>query len=202
MRALLADVSRETIEKLHIFERLVLKWTPAINLISRESRDVLWDRHVLDSVQIFNAAPKNATHWVDLGAGGGFPGVIVAILAEQAGAGCLVTLIESDARKATFLRTALRETGVDGVVINDRIENVPSLDADVVSARALADLGALIGYAQQHLRPEGTAIFAKGARWKKELDAAKSQWNFTCAVGKSDLDADAAILCIKGVSRA
>ena len=196
------DVSRETSERLKTFEALVHKWNPAINLVSRNSLAQLRERHILDSIQVYKAAPHNFDHWVDLGSGGGFPGIVIAILAAEAFPTQRATLIESDTRKAMFLRTALRETGVPATVLAERIEVAEPQNAQIVSARALADLTDLLGYAARHLAPEGVAIFPKGATWRDEVEAAKSQWNFSMEVVTSKLDPDAAILSITGVSRA
>ncbi|MFD0859487.1 16S rRNA (guanine(527)-N(7))-methyltransferase RsmG [Roseovarius aquimarinus] len=201
MSDLLANVSRETIERLRAFEALATKWTAKINLVSSDSASSIWDRHVLDSVQIYNAAPQGWSSWVDLGSGGGFPGVVIAVMVHGEDRGADVTMIESDARKCEFLRAALRETGVTATVVNKRIEAVPSIGADVVSARALADLSSLLGYAAHHLSPTGTAILPKGARWRDEVEAARSKWKFNLETVNSSLAAEAAILKIKGVSR-
>ncbi|MFX0542322.1 16S rRNA (guanine(527)-N(7))-methyltransferase RsmG [Roseovarius sp. S4756] len=195
------NVSRETIEKLRAFERLAKKWTTKINLVSKESAENLWDRHILDSVQVYNAASNDWRHWVDLGSGGGFPGVVVAILAGEHTDAHKVTLIESDARKCAFLRAALRKTGANAHVLTQRIEELDPQEADIVSARALADLTSLLGFTERHLRRGGTAIFPKGVRWRQEVEAAKSLWKFDFEPVRSDLAADAVILKIKGVSR-
>lgn len=201
MTLLLDNVSRGTMERLRAFENLVEKWTPKINLISRDSVASLWDRHILDSIQIYRAAPKGYANWVDIGSGGGFPGIIVAIMALEAPGSPQVTLVESDARKCAFLRAALRETGGVANVLNGRIEKIAPLEADVLSARALADLSTLLSFADRHLQSRGTAVFAKGAKWLDEVATAKSGWNFDCDVVRSNLEADAAILRISGVSR-
>jgi 16S rRNA (guanine527-N7)-methyltransferase len=196
------DVSRETSDRLQVFESLVRKWNPTINLISRNSLADIRDRHIRDSVQIYSAVQVAYGQWVDLGSGGGFPGIVIAILAAEKSPTSRVTLIESDARKATFLRTALRETGVSAHVITDRIEHAAPQNADIVSARALADLPDLLSYAARHLTPNGTAIFPKGATWRDELEQAKRQWNFSVESVTSLTDPSAAILRITGVSRA
>ena len=201
MSDLLQGVSRETSEKLRVLENLTRKWTQKINLVSRESSEMLWERHILDSVQVFTIAPPNIKNWVDLGSGGGFPGLVVAILAHATKAPPQVTLVESDERKCAFLRTALRETGVVADVINKRIEEVPPLNADILSARALAGLPILLEYAERHLAVGGTAIFPKGAQWEKELNLARTEWKFDWTATRSELKPDAAILSIKGVSR-
>ncbi len=195
-------VSRETIGRLHLFASLVEKWTPTINLVSRADRAQVWDRHIADSLQVYECIPRGYRSWVDLGSGGGFPGVVVAILALEDPALPEITLVESDARKAAFLRTALRETGAHGRVIKERAESIPPLQADVVSARALADLSALLDLAQPHLSSNAICVFPKGKAWRKELEDAKTKWIFQHRVVTSKLDPDAAILIIKDVTRA
>ena len=194
------DVSRETIDRLNVFADLLIKWNARINLVSRNSLSELWSRHIIDSVQVFRAAPAGGI-WADLGSGGGFPGLIVAILAAEQPPKTKVVLIESDQRKAAFLRAAARETGVSCQVIAQRIESASPQQADIVSARALADLTILLQYSQRHLAEGGTALFPKGVTWQKELDAARVQWCFDVDVIESQTMPGAAILKIKGASR-
>ncbi|MFN3281428.1 MAG: 16S rRNA (guanine(527)-N(7))-methyltransferase RsmG, partial [Tabrizicola sp.] len=139
---------------------------------------------------------------VDLGAGGGFPGLVVAALARELSPEMRVTLVESDLRKATFLRQAAQSLGLVVDVRAQRIESLANLHADVVSARALAPLADLIGYAVRLLRPGGTAIFPKGARFSEELTAARSAWGFDVDTRPSLSDADAAILVIRNIQGA
>ena len=118
----LDGVSRETLARLEAYAALVAKWNPKINLVSRKSLEDLWSRHILDSAQVFAlAGPAPRGRWADLGSGGGFPGAVVAILAAGIGADLRVTLVESDQRKAAFLRTVSRETAVPFEVLSDRI---------------------------------------------------------------------------------
>ncbi len=194
------NVSRETSGRLARFAALLEKWNPRINLVSRNSMADLWTRHIVDSVQVFRCVTP-AGHWVDLGSGGGFPGLIVAILAVDEVPDLRVTLIESDQRKAAFLRAAARETGAVCTVISKRIEAVESQKADILSARALADLDGLLGFAERHLNPEGVALFPKGVTWQKETDAARQRWNFRAEEITSITDPEAVILKIEGVSR-
>ncbi|WP_146347666.1 16S rRNA (guanine(527)-N(7))-methyltransferase RsmG [Falsiphaeobacter marinintestinus] len=194
------NVSRETFERMEIFADLLQKWNPKINLVSRNSMSDLWIRHIKDSVQVFRCV-QSIGHWVDLGSGGGFPGTIVAIMAASEAPRLKVTLVESDQRKSAFLRTAARETGVGCQVISKRIEQVPELKAQVLSARALADLTTLLGFAEQHLDENGIALFPKGATWEKELAEARRHWQFEATPVKSLTESEAVILKIKGVSR-
>lgn len=199
----LADVSRETLARLETYAALVRKWNPRINLVSRRSLDDLWERHFLDSAQIFAlTGPEPVGRWVDLGSGGGFPGAVVAILGAEAAPELRVTLVESDQRKAAFLRTVSRETGVAFEVLAERIETLVPLGADVLSARALAPLTDLLAFAERHLRPAGFALFPKGETHAEERLEAQNRWRFTCETAKSGTDPRAVIFKIGAVHRA
>jgi len=200
MSDVLADVSRETTERLETFCHVLKKWNPRINLVSKSSLDDLWNRHILDSIQV-SQAMTNFEHWVDIGSGGGFPGLVVAILAAEGGNSRRVTLVESDQRKAAFLRTAARDCGVSVEVLAERIEAVDPFGADVLSARALADLTTLLSYTDRHLAQGGTALFPKGVSWQKEVEDARREWSFDLDPITSKTEAGAAILKIRSISR-
>lgn len=195
------SVSRETFEALQAFDALVRRWNPAINLVSKTTLPDLWVRHIADSAQVFALCPENAKKWVDLGSGGGFPGLVVAVLAKEKRPQLRVALVESDLRKATFLRQAVQTLGLSAEVISHRIEALPALKADVLSARALASLADLLGYANTHLQQDGVAIFPKGARFKEELAEARKSWNFDLEPNPSLSDPEAAILVIRNLHR-
>ncbi|MDX2483495.1 MAG: 16S rRNA (guanine(527)-N(7))-methyltransferase RsmG [Pseudodonghicola sp.] len=194
------DVSRETMDRLNRFVAVLEKWNPRINLVSRNSMSEVWTRHIADSLQVFKCTTPTG-HWVDLGSGGGFPGLVIAILAKEIAPDLRVTLVESDQRKSVFLRTAAREAGVRCTVLSERIETLEPQGADIISARALADLEMLLEYAERHLKPSGVALFPKGATWEKECLAARQGWNFNAEQITSKTDPDAVILKIEGVSR-
>ena len=189
-------VSRETISQLEVYVALLEKWNPRINLVARSTLGQIWDRHFVDSAQVFAYAPDDARHWVDLGSGGGFPGLVVAVLAKELRPELRVTLVESDTRKATFLRTVIRELKLPAKVIDARIEAVEPLQADVLSARALADLKQLLGFADLHRKSSGVALFPKGATWKKEVQEAQQSWRFDYERFTSKTEAEAVILRI------
>jgi 16S rRNA (guanine527-N7)-methyltransferase len=194
------NVSRETLKRLRAFEALVRRWTQKINLISKGSVSEIWDRHIEDSQQIYGLAPP-FTRWVDLGSGGGFPGIVIAILAQEKHPGSTVTLVESDQRKCAFLRTAIRELDLPAHVVAKRIESIEPLGADVISARALADLTVLLSFAERHLAATGTALFPKGARWQQEESDARLVWSYDSEAITSKTDPSAAILRIKDIGR-
>lgn len=195
-------VSRETLGRLSVYERLIAQWNPAINLVSRSSLADFWGRHALDSAQLLRLAPPDVRTWLDLGSGGGFPGLVVAILAAEQRPDLRVTLVESDQRKAAFLRTVARETGTAVTVIAERAELVPPAGADVVSARALAPLDRLLPLAERHLAASGVAIFPKGAAWQAEVNTALANWRFNLQNHASLTDPQGAVLVLEGISRA
>lgn len=193
------DLTDNETSDLKRFVALVERWNPRINLISKASVPEIWDRHILDSVQVFDLAPATATSWADLGSGGGFPGIVVAILAAHRRPALQVTLVESDQRKAVFLRQAIRELGLRAVVRAQRIEQISDLSADVVSARALAALPELLAFSAPLLSSDGVCLFAKGAGRRVEIEAARQAWNFDVVEAPSLTDQAAAILRITGV---
>jgi 16S rRNA (guanine527-N7)-methyltransferase len=164
------DVSRETEEKLEIYVGLLIRWQKILNLIAPNTIPHIWGRHIADSLQIHSLAP-DIIHWVDLGSGGGFPGLVTAIrlFAKPM---AHVTLIESDKRKCSFLREVIRATGCTAEVISDRIENVlPVYKAPIeaFSARALAPLTKLLPFVDDHLGQGAKAYFLKGKDAQREL---------------------------------
>lgn len=193
------DVSRETEERLRHLESLLKKWNPAINLVSKTTLEQTWDRHIADSAQIY-ALGLPEGHWVDLGSGGGFPGLVVACLAAGHGDPLRVTLIESDQRKATFLRLAAKELGLAAMILAQRIEQAEPQAANILSARALAGLPQLLSFAVRHLAKDGLCLFPKGATWREEVEQARKDWHFDLQAHPSVTDREGAILALKAIS--
>lgn len=196
------DVSRETLADLQSFRDLVLKWNPAINLISKKSIDDIWERHILDSAQVFEYFPEDPQLWCDLGSGGGFPGIVVAILAKEIRPGMSVKLVESDRRKGTFLREAIRALDLNATVEITRIEDLTPQSADVVSARALASVADLLPHIFRHLSTTGNAILLKGAGTSDELAKARQDWSFDVSSHTSRTSLDGQILILKDITHA
>lgn len=194
------DVSRETQERFEIFAELLIKWNRSINLVSPSTVSEMWERHILDSAQLFNLVPHPVDHWVDMGTGGGFPGLIIAIMSEEKNSPVTTTMIESDTRKSVFLRTVLREIGLKANVIKERIEKVKPLNANVISARALSDLNTLFKLSHQHLVNGGQMLFPKGENWKTELETAQSKWNFDLQIVRSQTSGGSVIIKASGVT--
>jgi len=196
------DVSRETIERLRIYEELLKKWNPKINLVARRTLGDIWPRHFADSAQIIDLVPKDARNWVDIGSGGGFPGAVLAILNMERRPEARHHLIESDTRKAAFLNVVSRETGADFVVLPKRAEEIAPLGADVVTARALAPLPTLVGLAARHLAPHGVAILPKGVNVENEIKSALALWRFNLEKFPSMTEPSAAILKLGDIQNA
>ena len=190
------SVSRETQERLELFAALFKKWARSINLVAPSTLEELWQRHVADSAQIFQLSP-GALRWMDLGSGGGFPGVITAIFLAELGNGW-VHLFESSQKKAAFLRVALTETNARGSVYPMRIEAAPQVvpDCDRISARALAELDQLLVYSATWMtgRDDVTAFFHKGRDYEKEVEKARGRWSFDLVKHRSAVEPDSVIL--------
>ncbi|CEF40985.1 16S rRNA (guanine(527)-N(7))-methyltransferase RsmG [Acetobacter tropicalis] len=188
-------VSRETKERLEAFVALLEKWNPRINLVSSRDMAFVWDRHVRDSLQI---APlvQGASSFIDLGSGGGFPGVITAIATNVPG-----TLIESDQRKAAFLREAARVTVAPVKVLAERIEQATPEPAPIVTARALAALPKLLEWTAPLLAKGGKAVFLKGQQAEDELTEARRNWHMDVCIHPSVTSHDGVILEVSNLER-
>ena len=196
----LVPVSRETEARLDRFVALLLDWQRRINLIAASTEAKLWTRHIADSLALLPLAP-HARRWVDLGSGGGFPGLVVACaLAETKGAE--VHLVESNAKKAAFLREAARATGAPAVVhaarIEDFVDNAPD-GIEVVAARALAPLVDLLATAYPLLQRGAWGLFPKGQAAAGELTRAGKRWNIRASLEVSRTDPQARIVVVRGL---
>jgi len=157
-------VDDEVLEKLATYAALLTKWQKAINLVGSRTIADVWRRHILDSAQLYPLLPKDAETLVDLGSGAGFPGLVLAMMGVPD-----VHLVESDHRKAAFLTHVSRETNTDVTVHARRIEMMPPMVADVITARALAPLPKLVGLAARFAGPSSVCLFLKGQDVDSEL---------------------------------
>jgi len=192
-------VSRETMDRLTEFVALFRKWSTAINLASPSTLPDIWRRHVADSVQLYALNP-GPLKWLDLGSGGGFPGIITAILLREAGGGS-VDLVESNHKKAAFLRQALARTDSPGKVHALRIETLAGQvsEYDAISARALANLDDLLRHTAPWLTEKTVGWFHKGRDYRREIDEARRSWTFDLVEHQSQIDADSVILQVSNV---
>ncbi len=187
---ILAGVSRETETRLRDYLSLLMRWNTRINLVARAEPELLWQRHILDSVQLLPLLPTGPGPLVDLGSGAGFPGLVLALLSDRE-----THLVEADRRKCAFLQEAARSLGVTCVTIHTtRIEAARPPPALALSARALAPLPILLGHARRLLAPEGIALFPKGRTATEELTAAAADWTMRTERFPSRTDPDSTIL--------
>jgi 16S rRNA (guanine527-N7)-methyltransferase len=198
----LAHVSRETSARLDSFVTLLLKWQKITNLISPSTTESIWSRHILDSIQLVDLAPAART-WIDLGSGGGFPGVVIACaLADTPGA--KIHLVESNAKKAAFLREAVRSLAIPALVHDVRIEDFIhsfSDSVDVVTARALAPLSELAGYIAPFVEKGAQALLLKGQDVDAELTQASKCWNIEATLVPSRTDPRGRIVVVHRLER-
>ncbi len=190
------NVSHETLDKLQQYEHLLVKWQKAVNLVAPATLSQVWPRHFADSAQLVALAPHAKT-WVDLGSGGGFPALVIAIMIANQEE-CFVHLIESNARKCAFLAEVVRQTGAPARIYHARITDaaesgtVPA--ADAVTARALAPLDRLLEQAQPFFGNASTGLFLKGREAGVEIADARKRWSFELKIHPSISDAQGQIL--------
>ena len=194
------DVPRGTLSDFTHWYELLRKWNARINLVAPKEIGQFWQRHAYDSWQLNDYLPADWTRLVDLGSGGGFPGLSLGIFAKQRGVG-EVHLIESVGKKSSFLKTVTRELGLPVTVHTDRVEALDPLGADVLTARAFAPLPRLFDYAAPHLKPTSVLILPKGETADKEIEDARAHWHFDVEAFKSATDSSASILRVVNLRR-
>lgn len=190
------NVSRETFDRLKLYHDILIRWQRACNLISDSTLPYIWERHFLDSAQLISCISSSTQTIVDLGSGAGFPGIVIALLTDIPS-----FLVESNHKKSSFLREVKRITGAPIEIISHRIEDLPSLQGDVVMARAVSDLSSLLNYASLHLKKEGSCLFLKGKDVEKEIKEAHAIWRFSEKKYPSITDCTGIILEIKEITR-
>ena len=186
------DVPRETQEKLDCYVQLLIKWQARINLISSKTLPEIWHRHILDSAQLVSYLPKSPSVILDMGSGAGLPGVILAILTRHR-----LHLVESDSRKMAFMRTALHETGTSAILHEQRMETVPALRPDIITARALAPLSQLMTLASGQHHEKIEYLFLKGREAKQELTTLPACPKIEAKCLPSVTDSQASIIRLK-----
>ncbi|HKW53906.1 MAG TPA: 16S rRNA (guanine(527)-N(7))-methyltransferase RsmG [Stellaceae bacterium] len=190
------NVSRETLDRLIVYADLLTAWNARINLVGRNTLGDVWRRHILDSAQLYPHIPQGTRLLIDLGSGAGLPGLILSILGMPE-----VHLIESDMRKAVFLREAARVTGASASVHALRIDRVKPLMAEVVTARALAPVAELLEISERFRTPDTVCLFLKGENVQEELTMAAKQWKMTTHQSPSLSDPSGCILRLENINR-
>jgi 16S rRNA (guanine527-N7)-methyltransferase len=183
-------------DRLGHFTELLLRWNRTLNLIAAKDATVIRSRHIADSLQLAPLIPPTTKRAIDLGTGGGFPGLVLAI-----DTGIHFDLIESDRRKAAFLRTAILETVAPATVHNCRIDDAPVPPASLVTARALAPLPRLLPLAARLLTPDGICLFLKGKKVENELNEVEPDWAMTVECIPSQTSPEGIVLRLSGVRK-
>ena len=203
------DVSRETISRLENYVKLLLKWQKAVNLVGNSTLDDIWHRHIADSAQLVNIvnmsdSPVRPSIWLDIGSGGGFPGLVVAsMMADKTD--MHFHLVESNARKCAFLSEVVRRLSLAVRVHNCRIEQCASIPAlqhlDYVSARALASTERLLELIEPLLHKKLVALFPKGDNVERELEQARKNWQFELVQHQSRSSVQGQVLEMRQIAR-
>jgi len=197
----IVPVSRETMEIMQVYVDLLAQWQVKINLVSNSTLGDVWRRHICDSAQCKEIMPEAST-WLDLGSGAGFPGLVVAILGRSEPE-LDVQLVESNGKKCAFLRKVIRETGVAATVINDRIESVTKQigNVDVLTARAVAPLDRLFEYSCNWLDNGSAGLFQKGRDYMRELEYCRGAWEFDLVKHDSRTRENSVILEVRNLKK-
>lgn len=198
LEAVAGPVSRETFEQLLAFEQLFRKWNRQINLAAPSTESDMWRRHVLDSAQLASLAPS-AANWLDLGSGGGFPGLVMAFLLRERGG--FIRLVESNRKKASFLQTVIGQFNLPAQVLARRIHDSHSLvpQPEIVTARALAPMVTLLDMAGHWLTKGATGLFHKGRDYRLEMAETTHHWAFDLVEHSSAVDPQGVVLEVKNV---
>jgi 16S rRNA (guanine527-N7)-methyltransferase len=189
-------MTTEATIRLHRFADRLIRWNTTLNLIAVKDAAVIWERHIADSLQLVPLMPSGTERAIDLGSGGGFPGLVLAIAT-----GVRFDLIESDRRKAAFLRTAILETAAPAAVYNCRIEDALLPPAPLITARALAPLSRLLPLAASLLAPNGLCLFLKGIRVEEELTEVGGDWAMTVDRIASQTSPQGVVLRLSGLRK-
>ena len=198
---LLQNVSRETFEKFSIYHKTLIKWQNSINLISQNTIESVWERHFLDSAQLYNITKEIDGNIIDFGSGAGFPGLILAMMGNKK-----IHLVESDRKKCTFLREVSMLSETDVTVHHSRIEDLKYFDVELIIARALAPLNKLIDYAEVFSKNSSTdqkfpkLLFLKGRGYKKEISELVRRHSFSIKEFESITDKLGKILYISKIN--
>ena len=193
------NVSRETLNGFYEYETLLSKWNEKINLVSKNTLVDIWERHFLDSGQIIKHVEASGKRWVDVGSGAGFPGLVVALLLRDRKIDCDLVLVEKNLKKGFFLSEVIRKLKLSVEVVNDNIDTLEPLKADILTARAFSELNKLIEIAFRHRKKEGICLFLKGENYRMELDKTLNYWFFDYDIVDSLSSSSGKIIRVKKI---
>lgn len=194
-------VSRETMNRLKAYEASLHEWQNRMNLVSKNSLENAWKRHFLDSMQIFSFLPTEGVVY-DFGSGAGFPGMVLAIMANEKTPYLKFKLVESIKKKTLYLNEVKKISGLSNVeIVNNRIEDIPAEPATAITSRAMASLTSLLGYAQKFCTSKTKCIFLKGKSYRDEIEEAKKLWKFNLEVLPNQESDEGVILIVKDIKK-
>ena len=194
------NVSRETIRRLELYAKELIRWQRTINLVGPETLDQIWRRHILDSAQLVGFIPGDARRIMDMGSGAGFPGMVLALLLRDV-EDLEVFLVEANVRKSAFLRHILAVTGVRATICNQRLELLNLEPMDIITSRALAPVSDLLTYAAPLTHGHTRCLFLKGQNVVSELTKAAKCWTITATQHPSLSESTGTVLVIKEFER-
>ena len=196
------NVSRETAEKLAAFVALLTEWNAKMNLVSKNSLEDVWARHILDSLQLMRYIPDIAETLLDIGSGAGFPAIVLAIAMQEKMPNAHWTLVESITKKTVYLNDICTRLNLKNVRIeNNRIENLKLKNINIVTARAVAALDVLCGYVFGFADKKTKCLFLKGKTYPEEVQSAQQRWNFDCNVYPNAYSDDGVLLEISNLRK-
>jgi len=190
-------VTHETIHSLSAYETMLIEWNQKFNLVAASTLPQIWTRHFSDSAQLMSFIPEKALTLADMGAGAGFPGLVLAIMAKGLNKPLHVHAIEATGKKADFLQAVIDGLKLNVTVRRERVEAIRDLKTDIVTARALKALPELLKYANYLIHKDTICVFPKGQHAAEELTQARKYWTFDAETHKSRSDDSGSILVLK-----
>ena len=168
-------VSRETCDLLRVYYDMLINWNKKINLVSRKSINTSWNRHFLDSAQLWLYLPKEANKWLDFGSGAGFPGLVIAFISKELKPDLKIVLVEKNKKKALFLSKVVNEIGLNVEIFSSNVESIKPQKADVITSRAFGKLDHLLKISYKHQNKDTTSLFPKGRSFTDEIIMSKKK---------------------------
>ncbi len=193
-------VSRETCDLLQLYYDMLISWNKKINLVSRKSINTSWNRHFLDSAQLWLHLPHKANKWLDFGSGGGFPGLVIAFISKELKPGLKIVLVEKNKKKALFLSEVVNKFGLNVEILSKKVETIKPQKADVITSRAFGKLDHLLKISFRHQNKDTTALFPKGKSFTEEIKNSKKDWQYELEKIKNIIDNNSFILKIRNLT--
>tara|TARA_B100002051_G_C16464336_1_gene500027 strand:- start:36 stop:680 length:645 start_codon:yes stop_codon:yes gene_type:complete len=190
-------VSRETCDLLRLYYDMLISWNKKINLVSRKSIKTSWNRHFLDSAQLWLYLPQKANKWLDFGSGAGFPGLVIAFISKELKPDLKIVLVEKNKKKALFLNEVVNKIGLNVEILSNNVELIKPQRADVITSRAFGKLDHLLKISYKHQNKDTTALFPKGISFTEEIIISKKKWSYELERIKNIIDSNSFILKIR-----